>query len=352
MTRKRLSLGIVALALMLVATVTAFTWPEVASWFNQVLSPQPSDLDLTGVEVVGGSFEKTWVAELRWGENGLRRPGLLDDNPVLVGPGDQIAVGDGALTRLFAATGEFLGVRSGAPAGFLGDGSLVTVGPLRLYDSQGTLVWESDPWEQVLIEKGLQAKAAEDLVRGNLSVYTSASQVYCSMHVEVGEVVTQLSPEYPGQVQQAWKTVDEFDVGVSLDGSGNTDVFEEGTFPGRLIFTPWGTAFGAGVETSNGKAYREFDMTSRPFILKRTLHLDAASILAASKDGSLIGQDAPHPDGSRNWFTVYRPGTSRAIRAKMPDDEWLLHQYSEGCLYTHRETEEALVITCWVWPTP
>lgn len=344
-----------AVVLVLLATATAFAWPDVASWFDRVLPVKSADVDLADIQVVTGSFERAWVAELRWGENGLVRPGPLDDEPIIVGPGPQIAVGQGGRALLFSASGELLGTRPGNAVGYLSDGSLVTTCPVRLFEPGGALAWELDDWKEVLAREGLEAKWQRDLVRGCGSYYTSGSEVYCWSHVEVGEIIERQSPENPGQMETTWKTVDEFEVGVVLSRDGAIELYERAALPGHLTFMPWGTAFAGSVSTDKGKAFREFDVSRPAFAVKRTLYLNAVNTLAiraGGKDGSLIAEDAPHSDGSRNWFTVYRPGASQAISAKLPDDEWLLIEYSEGCLFTDRETDEALFVSCWVWPTP
>lgn len=357
--------GIIIVGLLLLGGIVKAA-PQVPGLLNRVLKPGSADISFVGVPVEDAQPELVWQLFLPWSKEGLghgekylgeREIGMpVDAEPpgrVVVGPGGIVAVQDGydERTRLYDREGRFLGFRDGYPLGFTPDGGLITYGPaVRRYGPSGELLWERDPYGEAKKILGVEARGPSELVEGYSTALASPwGDVYCSIRIGRYTAGARPSPEQQGVMLPQWIPVEEFDACVIYDADGKLVRCDKEGIPGGLVFTPRGTAFGAGVPEENAYAHREFDIRDGRFILKRTLWLPNYSVKAVGKDGSVVAKNQDMPTS----FTVYKEGSREAVRFVLPDSHIMQVQTDfDGHIYSITLQEDGLLIVCRKWPVP
>lgn len=337
--KKAVLVGTIAVALGLAGTGTyVLATRPVPSPVNQYLEESPGDLDFLSASIEGVQPIAEWTLTLPWTSE-MPKPGEFDlAYFAAVGPGPVIAAQSRSGTSLYSVTGEFLGSVPGVPLGFLEDGCLLTQsGSLRLYSAHGDLLWERRPYDQAVVDMGLEEKDKAGLVSASIDCVAAGNRVYCDCLMEAR------------QGHDATTAMECRDWLVVYDREGEPLWSGPPNVPAHHVASPEGGIVTGGIAVPGGMAYREFRQEEGRYRLRRTIVLPYPSLVGVSTDGRILARDT---SGDQDCYVVYREGADRALSFLLPFGQGKFSVDSDGHLYTVRVTDVGLVATCWDWPSP
>jgi len=384
-TKKAVLTMLVSALLLVVSTVAVATYvvPEIN---NQIILSGREDVDLRNVRYIevnprmlhevlipfskgglGGADE--YLGEIAIGvpvQGGAYSPGGRYIDPI----NKVIAIHDtGAdLTRLYDFAGNPLGARDGVPHGFIRDGSLVAWRgrELRLYDKNGRIIWQREPYEEVKrrfwIDRSLEWLGG---FSGGTIRISPDGDIYVPFFIQLGRTVprpmeTPPFPHLPESNPWMSEVVNEVDGTLVYNRHGELIDIKSGSW--SLVFTPSGNAFSTSVPYGDGVAHREFDLRRtnrasdglttptfrRSIVLRPTWMLTAISVDFAI----LCSRSTMHDGDTMRPYAVYRLNQNNAISFSLPMTQVISGTDGDRQFYTSELERKGVRIRTYEWPKP
>lgn len=367
---------LVSLSCLVVVAVVAAIGVEAAvpapTLVNDVCPEGTDDLVLdaaTYEEVL--HLAPTWTVTIPWSRDGLGGSdqylgelalglpvpgGAARPLATVVGPGPVVAIEDRGASRLYDASGRVLAVVPGHPVGFGPRGQFVVAGglaPLVVYGPDGIVSWQRDPWREAYVRLGIEREAALGLVQGQgWACCAPSGEIYWSMRLEVGSIVSVPNPDNPGATISEFRTRETLEALVVFGQNGDVIRCTLTAMPTRLVFTPDGTVYGCSVPRPDGYVHREFAVDRGAFRLHRTVRLPVDTIWGVGRDGTLLCPDALSSDAGLHFSAYRETSPGRAMGFRLPAGHGFVSADSVGVLYTACLRPDAYVVCGWTWPVP